>query len=133
VAGRLRKARLAGTRLNLNYFKLLLSFLPRTYIFVFPKKYQMSQQHIFLVAQELSVGRKQVEATLNLLDEGATVPFISRYRKEVTGSLDELQLVVIKDWAQQLKIRLNDTMSFCKIQKLTDHHFLLTFLKFFRR
>ncbi|MBU0697267.1 MAG: RNA-binding transcriptional accessory protein [Bacteroidetes bacterium] len=63
----------------------------------------MSQQHIFLVAQELSVGSKQVEATLNLLDEGATVPFISRYRKEVTGSLDEVQVAAIRDRVQQLR------------------------------
>lgn len=63
----------------------------------------MSQQHIFLVAQELSVGSKQVEATLNLLDEGATVPFISRYRKEMTGSLDEVQVATIRDRIQQLR------------------------------
>ncbi|MBD3749038.1 MAG: RNA-binding transcriptional accessory protein [Sphingobacteriales bacterium] len=63
----------------------------------------MSQQHIFLVAQELSVGTKQVEATINLLDEGATVPFISRYRKEMTGSLDEVQVAAIRDRIQQLR------------------------------
>nr|MBC7612400.1 RNA-binding transcriptional accessory protein [Pseudopedobacter sp.] len=63
----------------------------------------MSQQHIFLIAQELSVGSKQVEATLNLLDEGATVPFISRYRKEMTGSLDEVQVAAIRDRVQQLR------------------------------
>jgi len=59
--------------------------------------------HIFKVAQELNVGSKQVEATLNLLDEGATVPFISRYRKEVTGSLDEVQVAQIRDRVQQLR------------------------------
>lgn len=63
----------------------------------------MSQQHIFLVAQELSVVSKQVEATLALLDEGATVPFISRYRKEMTGSLDEVQVANIRDRIQQLR------------------------------
>jgi uncharacterized protein len=62
----------------------------------------MAQQHIFLIAQELNVGSKQVEATLNLLDEGATVPFISRYRKEMTGSLDEVQVANIRDRAHQL-------------------------------
>jgi uncharacterized protein len=40
---------------------------------------------------------------LNLLDEGATVPFISRYRKEVTGSLDEVQVAAIRDRVQQLR------------------------------
>lgn len=63
----------------------------------------MSQQHIFKVAKELNVGSKQVEATLNLLDEGATVPFISRYRKEMTGSLDEVQVATIRDRVQQLR------------------------------
>jgi uncharacterized protein len=55
------------------------------------------------IAQELSVGSKQVAATIALLDEGATVPFISRYRKEVTGSLDEVQVAAIRDRMQQLR------------------------------
>lgn len=63
----------------------------------------MSDKHIYIVAQELSVGSKQVSATLNLLDEGATVPFISRYRKELTGSLDEVQVTAIRDRIQQLR------------------------------
>ena len=44
------------------------------------------------IADELSINEKQVAATVALLDEGATVPFIARYRKEVTGSLDDSQL-----------------------------------------
>ncbi|MCG8609974.1 MAG: RNA-binding transcriptional accessory protein, partial [Pseudomonadales bacterium] len=44
------------------------------------------------LADELAVKQAQVEATVTLLDEGATVPFIARYRKEVTGSLDDTQL-----------------------------------------
>ncbi len=44
------------------------------------------------IANELAVNLHQVEAAVNLLDEGATVPFISRYRKEVTGGLDDSQL-----------------------------------------
>ena len=44
------------------------------------------------IAEELSVNYKQVSAAIALLDEGATVPFISRYRKEVTGGLDDTQL-----------------------------------------
>lgn len=59
--------------------------------------------HFKTIASELSVTEKQVIATLNLLDEGATVPFISRYRKEVTGSLDEVQVMAIRDRAQQLR------------------------------
>ncbi|MDI3325094.1 Tex family protein [Pontibacterium granulatum] len=45
-----------------------------------------------LIANELQVRPQQVEATIKLLDEGATVPFIARYRKEVTGALDDGQL-----------------------------------------
>ena len=44
------------------------------------------------IARELSVRTEQVEATITLLDGGATVPFIARYRKEVTGELDDTQL-----------------------------------------
>ncbi len=55
------------------------------------------------IAAELAVSEKQVKATLELLDEGATVPFISRYRKEITGSLDEVQVTAIRDRAQQLR------------------------------
>ena len=44
------------------------------------------------IATELSIKPQQVAAAVTLLDEGSTVPFISRYRKEVTGGLDDLQL-----------------------------------------
>lgn len=59
--------------------------------------------HIQIVAKELAVSNKQVEATLELLDGGATVPFISRYRKEATGSLDEVQVAAIRDRIAQLR------------------------------
>src|ERR1700722_4545706 len=59
--------------------------------------------HYKKIASELSIAEKQVSATVELLDEGATVPFISRYRKEVTGSLDEVQVTAIRDRAQQLR------------------------------
>ena len=49
------------------------------------------------IAEDLSVNNKQVSAAVALLDEGATVPFISRYRKEMTGSLDEVQVAEIKN------------------------------------
>jgi uncharacterized protein len=55
------------------------------------------------LAAEFSIAEKQVTATVNLLDEGATVPFISRYRKELTGSLDEVQVAGIRDRIQQLR------------------------------
>jgi uncharacterized protein len=63
----------------------------------------MSFTLVSKIASELSVSIKQVEATLELLDSGATVPFISRYRKEVTGSLDEVQVGTIRDRAEQLR------------------------------
>ena len=44
------------------------------------------------VADELNFNESQVENTVKLFDEGATVPFIARYRKEVTGNLDEEQI-----------------------------------------
>ncbi|WP_129716764.1 Tex family protein [Pedobacter sp. SYP-B3415] len=61
------------------------------------------QDHQSIIARELLVGEKQVRATVTLLDEGATVPFISRYRKEMTGSLDEVQVAAIRDRIQQLR------------------------------
>jgi len=49
------------------------------------------------IAEELSVNPKQVDAAVKLLDEGATVPFISRYRKEATGGLDDNQLRILEE------------------------------------
>ncbi|MCI0523085.1 MAG: hypothetical protein L0Y37_05460, partial [Bacteroidales bacterium] len=53
--------------------------------------------YIKIIAQKLRLHDWQVENTLRLLDDGATIPFISRYRKEVTGSLNEVQLAEIRD------------------------------------
>lgn len=58
--------------------------------------------HEIRIAQELALAEKQVSTTLALLNEGASIPFIARYRKEITGSLDEVQLTQIRDRAQQL-------------------------------
>jgi len=59
--------------------------------------------HYKKIAAELSIAEKQVSATAALLDEGATVPFISRYRKEMTGTLDEVQVTAIRDRLLQLR------------------------------
>ena len=59
--------------------------------------------HYKKIATELSIAEKQVSATAALLDEGATVPFISRYRKEMTGTLDEVQVTAIRDRLLQLR------------------------------
>jgi uncharacterized protein len=60
--------------------------------------------HVLLIAKELgsTVKVHQVAATAQLLKEGATVPFIARYRKEVTGELDEVQITTIRDRLEQL-------------------------------
>jgi protein Tex len=57
----------------------------------------MNPQIIELIAQQLGIKNNQVNNTIELLGEGATVPFISRYRKERTGSLDEVQVLQIKE------------------------------------
>ena len=59
--------------------------------------------HQHKIAKELGVLAKQVNATVELLDEGATIPFIARYRKEVTGTLDEVQVSAIRDRITQLR------------------------------
>lgn len=55
------------------------------------------------VAKELSLSQKQVRTTISLLDEGNTIPFIARYRKEMTGELDENQLRDIEERTQYLR------------------------------
>ena len=56
-----------------------------------------------LIANELHLSEHAVENTLKLLDDGCTIPFISRYRKERTGGLDEVQITAISDRLMQLK------------------------------
>ena len=63
----------------------------------------MNELHISIIAKELNIRETQVRATAGLLDEGATVPFISRYRKEATGSLDEVAVAAIRDRIEQLR------------------------------
>ncbi|MBI4650285.1 RNA-binding transcriptional accessory protein [Candidatus Desantisbacteria bacterium] len=63
----------------------------------------MNEKHILKVAEELKLSIKQILATDALLEEGGTIPFISRYRKEATGSLDEVAVTAIRDRLTQLK------------------------------
>ena len=59
----------------------------------------MDQLLVKEIANTLSIKEKQIESVLSLLDEGNTIPFIARYRKEVTGGLDEEQINEIhKSW-----------------------------------
>ena len=55
------------------------------------------------IAEELNIRAQQVDATVALLDEGGTVPFISRYRKEVTGGLDDTQLRTLEERLRYLR------------------------------
>jgi len=67
----------------------------------------MSEQHAAplsaVIASELKLAPRQVEGALALFDEGNTLPFIARYRKEATGGLDEIQLRDVRDRAQYLR------------------------------
>lgn len=55
-----------------------------------------------LISKQLNISLKQVEAVLGLLEDGCTIPFISRYRKEATGGLDEVQISSISDMQDKL-------------------------------
>ena len=59
--------------------------------------------HVVAIAAELAVRQEQVRATVDLLDDGATMPFIARYRKEATGSLDEVAVMTVRDRMAQLR------------------------------
>ncbi len=83
----------------------------------------MSIDPLSLVSQELQIPPNQVRAAAKLLAEGATVPFIARYRKEVTGSLDEVAIAAIRDRFEQISA-LNQRRD--TILKSLDERKLLT-------
>ena len=62
-----------------------------------------TDKNIEFIARKLGLQEWQVENTIRLLDDGSTIPFISRYRKEMTGSLDEVKLMNIKEEYERLK------------------------------
>jgi uncharacterized protein len=62
----------------------------------------MNEKHVKIIASDLQVEQWQVRNTLKLFEEDATIPFISRYRKEKTGSLDEVVLMDIRKQAEKL-------------------------------
>ncbi|MCX6955481.1 MAG: Tex family protein [Verrucomicrobia bacterium] len=68
-----------------------------------PATTQPNPDHVLRLAAELNIKVFQVAATAQLFAEGATVPFIARYRKEVTGELDEVQVLAIRDRLEQMK------------------------------
>jgi len=62
----------------------------------------VNPQFIDQIQLELKITPQQIRVTLGLLDEGSTVPFIARYRKEATGDLDEVAITAIRDRFHQL-------------------------------
>ena len=64
---------------------------------------QGSTAIVSILANQLGIGFNQVKSTVHLLDEGSTIPFISRYRKEVTGNLDEVEIERIKNGIERLR------------------------------
>jgi protein Tex len=87
----------------------------------------VNEQHIGKLAGELNLAQRQIRAAATLLDEGATIPFIARYRKEVTGSLDEVSITAIRDRLEQLA-QLDDRRdAICK--SLQDRDLLTDALK----
>lgn len=62
----------------------------------------MNERHILKIAGELNVNAQRVQAAAELLSGGATVPFIARYRKEATDSLDEVAIAAVRDRLEQL-------------------------------
>ena len=86
----------------------------------------MTADNIFaqLIARQLQIGEPQVAATLQLIDEGCTIPFIARYRKERTGQLDEVQVSAISQHyarLQELSRRKDTIVGTIEAQgKLTD-------------
>jgi uncharacterized protein len=67
------------------------------------KEQQLSTEHVTKIALELTLRPQQVMATAELLEGGATIPFIARYRKEATGGLDEVAITAIRDRLGKLK------------------------------
>ncbi|MFH0728334.1 MAG: Tex family protein [Pseudomonadota bacterium] len=63
----------------------------------------METTHVLTITRELAIRENQVAATAELLNQGATIPFIARYRKEVTDSLDEVVITAIRDRLKQLE------------------------------
>lgn len=82
----------------------------------------MLEKHVAKIAAELGLQPRQVAATAVLLEEGATVPFIARYRKERTGELDEVKITAIRDRLEQL--RELDARRASILQSLTERNLL---------
>jgi uncharacterized protein len=87
----------------------------------------MIASHVKTISSELILKDSQVQAVQNLLEDGSTVPFIARYRKEATGSLDEVAITSIRDRLQQLAEL--DLRKESILKSLEDHGHLTEELK----
>src|SRR5579871_5849081 len=89
-----------------------------------PELKQLSPAILVHIAQTVGISLKSLVATIELLDEGGTVPFIARYRKEATGNLDEVQIRSIEEklsYFRELTARKNTILASIQEQgKLTD-------------
>ena len=83
--------------------------------------------HLETIARETGISLSSVTATSKLIAEGATVPFISRYRKEQTGSLDEVQITTIRD--RMLQLAELDTRRSAILKSLEERNLLTPELK----
>ncbi len=81
----------------------------------------MNDAHITQLAEELQLNEMQVRGAAALFEEGATVPFIARYRKEATGSLDEVAVTAIRDRLNQLKELDERKLSVLKSLEQNNH------------
>jgi uncharacterized protein len=87
----------------------------------------MIQDHISRIADEIALQPAAVQATVSLLRQGATIPFIARYRKEATGNLDEVAITAIRDRLSQLEEL--DARKATVLKSLETHGFLTDELK----
>src|SRR5690554_7390891 len=87
---------------------------------------EMTEQEIWAaIAGELAVTPGQVERTVHLLDEGNTIPFIARYRKEVTGNLDEEKLRSLEErlnYLRNLSRRKEEVLRLIAEQERSEEH-----------
>ena len=79
------------------YFYLKVNFLLQFLAYMQKFYYFCTVEYFGLISSKLNIAVKQVAATMALLNENATIPFIARYRKEKTGSLDEVQIAAIAE------------------------------------
>ena len=81
----------------------------------------MNQAHIVKIAEELSINESQILSVADLLEQGSTIPFIARYRKEATGSLDEVVVTAVRDRLTQLKELDNRKQAILKSLEQNGH------------